>query len=286
MIFDPRLLIKDANGKHINLLNDSVYPSPPTCTYSRDALEADTDTRKALSKRRKYICTSTGCHKSFTTSGHLARHNRIHTGEKNFSCLYPGCPSRFSRQDNMMQHYRTHASPKTRRCRLQQYFSYPTDLAYAVEYPKFYSSSKHIESPSVHRIKSETTPMDYLTEIQSNHKGYPILYLQKSRLNQTHSSSDHSFQASYEIVSACTPYSSLFNYHRPTKSIAFDMLPTDCSKEPLSNSLSKFSICSSTSSLSSGMSFSNHTDLSNCVSSLEPTACHRLMHNPTVNTYG
>lgn len=54
-------------------------------------------------------------------SGHLARHNRIHTGEKNFHCLYPGCPSRFSRQDNMMQHYRTHLSPRSRRNNHQQW---------------------------------------------------------------------------------------------------------------------------------------------------------------------
>ncbi|PKC70479.1 hypothetical protein RhiirA1_318301, partial [Rhizophagus irregularis] len=46
---------------------------------------------------------------------HLARHNRIHTGEKNFQCLMPGCTSKFSRQDNMMQHYRTHLSVKSRR---------------------------------------------------------------------------------------------------------------------------------------------------------------------------
>ncbi|ORY00617.1 hypothetical protein K493DRAFT_177502, partial [Basidiobolus meristosporus CBS 931.73] len=57
---------------------------------------------------RKYKCNYPGCFRSFTTSGHLARHNRIHTGEKNFPCLMAGCPSRFSRQDNMMQHYRTH----------------------------------------------------------------------------------------------------------------------------------------------------------------------------------
>ncbi|KAI8076520.1 uncharacterized protein B0P05DRAFT_588169 [Gilbertella persicaria] len=65
--------------------------------------------------KRKYHCTEQGCNKSFTTSGHLARHNRIHTGEKNFHCLHPGCPSRFSRQDNMMQHYRTHLTQKLRR---------------------------------------------------------------------------------------------------------------------------------------------------------------------------
>ncbi|KAJ2853629.1 transcriptional repressor, partial [Coemansia asiatica] len=67
--------------------------------------------------KRKYVCTFTGCGKAFTTSGHLSRHYRIHTGEKNYHCLYPGCTSRFSRQDNMMQHYRTHLSPRSRRGR-------------------------------------------------------------------------------------------------------------------------------------------------------------------------
>ncbi|ORX59776.1 hypothetical protein DM01DRAFT_265380, partial [Hesseltinella vesiculosa] len=69
----------------------------------------DTSSSSALlssfSGKRKYVCNEPGCFKSFTTSGHLARHHRIHTGEKNFPCLYPGCQSRFSRQDNMMQHY-------------------------------------------------------------------------------------------------------------------------------------------------------------------------------------
>lgn len=59
-----------------------------------------------LEKRRKYICKV--CSKGFTTSGHLARHNRIHTGEKKHHCSYPGCYLKFSRHDNCVQHYRTH----------------------------------------------------------------------------------------------------------------------------------------------------------------------------------
>jgi len=56
---------------------------------------------------RRYTCH---CGKSFTTSGHLARHTRIHTGEKNYICPAANCGARFSRQDNCMQHYRTHQS--------------------------------------------------------------------------------------------------------------------------------------------------------------------------------
>ncbi|KAI8329025.1 hypothetical protein EDC96DRAFT_549207 [Choanephora cucurbitarum] len=92
------LSVKNASGRHVSLLNSNDEPNPPI-----------------EESKRKYHCTEPGCHKSFTTSGHLARHNRIHTGEKNFPCLFPGCQSRFSRQDNMMQHYRTHMSPKSRR---------------------------------------------------------------------------------------------------------------------------------------------------------------------------
>ncbi|PVU91646.1 hypothetical protein BB561_004287 [Smittium simulii] len=64
---------------------------------------------------KKYHCDFSNCNKYFTTAGHLARHKRIHTGEKNFKCIYPGCNSKFSRQDNMLQHYRTHTSSKSQK---------------------------------------------------------------------------------------------------------------------------------------------------------------------------
>lgn len=65
--------------------------------------------------KRRYPCAHPGCDKTFSTSGHAARHNRIHTGSKPYRCTFPGCNASFSRQDNSLQHYRTHVlHPKSR----------------------------------------------------------------------------------------------------------------------------------------------------------------------------
>ncbi|GMG39880.1 unnamed protein product [Ambrosiozyma monospora] len=69
--------------------------------------------KQTVAVPRKYRCKT--CGKSFTTSGHLARHNRIHTGVKNHICPFEGCGARFSRQDNCMQHYKTHLHKKGRK---------------------------------------------------------------------------------------------------------------------------------------------------------------------------
>ncbi|CAO3651254.1 unnamed protein product [Mucor hiemalis] len=116
------LSVKNASGRQVSLLNTSDEPQPqpqsqpsPITTATGSFSPSEDWQQDAQQSKRKYHCIEPGCNKSFTTSGHLARHNRIHTGEKNFPCLFPGCQSRFSRQDNMMQHYRTHMSPKSRR---------------------------------------------------------------------------------------------------------------------------------------------------------------------------
>ena len=45
---------------------------------------------------------------SFSTSGHLARHSRLHSGIKNHVCPVPLCGKKFGRRDNMRQHYKIH----------------------------------------------------------------------------------------------------------------------------------------------------------------------------------
>ncbi|KAI9206011.1 uncharacterized protein BJ171DRAFT_39378 [Polychytrium aggregatum] len=66
------------------------------------------DAEASASTKRRFQCTFQNCQKSFSTSGHLSRHHRIHTGVKPYECPVTDCKARFSRQDNMMQHYRTH----------------------------------------------------------------------------------------------------------------------------------------------------------------------------------
>ncbi|KAI0254657.1 hypothetical protein BJV78DRAFT_1120506, partial [Lactifluus subvellereus] len=67
----------------------------------------------STTNKKKHVCNI--CEKAFTTSGHLSRHARIHTGERNHKCPFPGCDTRCSRQDNLQQHYRIHLTPGSRR---------------------------------------------------------------------------------------------------------------------------------------------------------------------------
>jgi hypothetical protein len=87
--------------------DNKVSPSSARSTAGSSSPSPKSSAANPVVKRasRRYTCH---CGKSFTTSGHLARHTRIHTGEKNYVCPEAGCGARFSRQDNCMQHFRTH----------------------------------------------------------------------------------------------------------------------------------------------------------------------------------
>ncbi|KAH7046920.1 hypothetical protein BKA57DRAFT_536682 [Linnemannia elongata] len=151
------------SSKQSPTISSSERPATPTYpfftrSHSEDGTSEDPSSGRRMSDpasdtglagvvKRKYSCTHPGCHKCFTTSGHLARHNRIHTGERNFSCLLEGCPSKFSRQDNMMQHYRTHISAKSRRGMPKKHEYYAQGLA-ANHSQVVLSSREH--SPAMH----------------------------------------------------------------------------------------------------------------------------------------
>ena len=81
---------------HAQFPNSSYLPdsspssSPPAATATS-------------TPKKKHVCAT--CERAFTTSGHLARHSRVHTGERNHKCPFPGCDTRCSRQDNLQQQW-------------------------------------------------------------------------------------------------------------------------------------------------------------------------------------
>ncbi|GEQ72681.1 hypothetical protein JCM33374_g6368 [Metschnikowia sp. JCM 33374] len=92
--------------------------SPTVSAGSTEAVSPEAGEERdvpSAGAKRSHICKT--CGRPFTTSGHLARHNRIHTGERNHKCPFPNCNARFARQDNCTQHYRTHLNGKSKRSR-------------------------------------------------------------------------------------------------------------------------------------------------------------------------
>lgn len=100
----PKFELSESRSRKSSISSVSSYSARGSIVSSGSRRGSVTSCSSRDGKRR-YDCAT--CGKTFTTSGHVARHNRIHTGEKNFQCPEPGCAQRFSRQDNCMYDPRT-----------------------------------------------------------------------------------------------------------------------------------------------------------------------------------
>ncbi|CAN8002045.1 unnamed protein product, partial [Ixodes hexagonus] len=87
----------------------TLFLSPPTGNAAPPTPEE---------RRRSYVCSYSGCGKTYFKSSHLKAHVRTHTGERPFACQWAGCGRRFSRSDELSRHRRTHTGEKRFCCPL------------------------------------------------------------------------------------------------------------------------------------------------------------------------
>ncbi|KDN50366.1 hypothetical protein K437DRAFT_222006 [Tilletiaria anomala UBC 951] len=72
--------------------------------------------KRIHSGERPYPCNFPGCGKTFIQRSALTVHERVHTGERPHACNYPGCDKSFSDSSSLARHRRTHSGKRPHGC--------------------------------------------------------------------------------------------------------------------------------------------------------------------------
>ncbi|XP_076231485.1 uncharacterized protein LOC143177462 [Calliopsis andreniformis] len=72
---------------------------------------------------KRHKCTYDGCDAVFNRPSRLARHIRLHTGEKSYKCNHAGCDKAYTNSSHLKRHMETHSlRKKTYKCSVCQLF--------------------------------------------------------------------------------------------------------------------------------------------------------------------
>jgi hypothetical protein len=121
------------------------------------------------------MCNVDGCGKTFSESGHLATHSRVHTGIKPYVCDVKGCGKVFSHSSSLLIHKRTHIGVKPYVCKIEGCDKAFSQLGHLVTHERVHNGVKPYACEHCSFRSAQRSPLKLHIQRHELQATYPVL---------------------------------------------------------------------------------------------------------------